>query len=81
MNIKTISNELAAKNSNMRITMHCKVKFAINVDFVNEVECDVATLKACDVIFGSAYLWDKCDRDALFYIRENQYRLVKGGVT
>jgi len=58
--------------------MPCKVKFVINIDFVDEVECDVASLDACDVMFGSPYLWY---RYALFYKRENKYRLAKAGET
>jgi hypothetical protein len=42
------------------------VKNSINANFVDEVECDVETLNACDVMFGCPYLWDK---DALFYTR------------
>jgi hypothetical protein len=61
----------------MRITRFVKLSF-ININFVNEVKCDVAPLDACDVMFGSPYLWD---RDALFYKRENKYCLVKGGGT
>jgi hypothetical protein len=33
----------------MRIMKHCKVKFSINIDFVDEFECDVAPLDACDI--------------------------------
>jgi hypothetical protein len=44
--------------------------------FFDEVECEVALLDTCKVTLGSPYLWD---RDATFYRRENQYRLVKGG--
>ena len=29
-----------------RITRHCKVKFAITIDFIGEVECVVALLEA-----------------------------------
>jgi hypothetical protein len=60
----------------MRITRRCKIKFTISASYVDEVECEVAPLDTCGVMLGSPYLWD---RDATFYMRENKYRLVKGG--
>jgi hypothetical protein len=39
----------------MRFTRHCKVKFSINIDFVDEVEYDVAPLDVCDlgaIVYG-----------------------------
>jgi hypothetical protein len=60
----------------MRITQRCKIKFSINASYVDEVECEVAPLDTCGVMFGSPYLWD---RDATFYMREKKYFLVKGG--
>jgi hypothetical protein len=54
----------------------CKIRFAINVDYVDEMDCDIAPLDACEVVFGNAYLWD---RDTTFYKEENKYHLAKGG--
>lgn len=50
----------------MSITRHCKVKFAISVNFVDEVKCNVTLLDACETI-GIPYLRD---RDILFYKRQ-----------
>jgi hypothetical protein len=62
----------------MRITWRFKINFSINLDYVDEVECEVSPLDACEVIFCSSYLWE---RDETFYRRENKYLLVKGGMT
>ena len=59
----------------MQLTHKCKIKFFINVSYVDEVECEVVPLDACEVMFGNPYPWD---RDVTFYRRENKYRLVKG---
>jgi hypothetical protein len=56
----------------MRITKRCKFRFSINVDYVDEVECEVVPLDACEVMFGSPYLWD---RDATFYKEREQISL------
>jgi hypothetical protein len=60
----------------VRITRRCKIKIAINIDYVDEVECKVAPLDACEVMFSSTYLWKM---DVNFYMRENKYRFLKGG--
>jgi hypothetical protein len=56
----------------MRITQRCKIKFSINVSYVDEVECEVASLDAYEVMFDSPYLWD---RDATLYRREKKILL------
>jgi hypothetical protein len=55
---------------------HQKVMFAINVDYVAKIDCEVALLDTCEVISDIPYLWD---RDATFYKKEKKYHLVKGG--
>jgi hypothetical protein len=60
--------------STVRITWRCKIKFVINASYVDEVECEVALVDTCGLMFGIPYMWD---RDATFYRRENKYRLVK----
>jgi hypothetical protein len=60
----------------MRITKICKIGFAINISYIDEVECEVASLDACDVMFRIPYL---CERDANFYRRGNKCHFNKGG--
>ncbi|OMO52468.1 Retrotransposon gag protein [Corchorus olitorius] len=66
------------KGAELQVTKQCTFKFAINEKFKDEVTCDVVPLDICQVIFGSPYLWD---RDAVFYRRENVWKLVKDGVS
>ncbi|OMO94682.1 Retrotransposon gag protein [Corchorus capsularis] len=65
------------KDAELQVTEQCTFKFAINEKFKDEVTCDVVPLDICQVVFGSPYLWD---RDAIFYRRENVWRIVKDGV-
>lgn len=53
----------------MKVTKHCKIKFVISVDFIDEVELDVAPLYVCGIMFGSLYMyiWE-----AIFMWRVNQ---------
>ena len=37
----------------MRITERCKISFVINVDHVDEVECEVAPLDACEMMLAA----------------------------
>ena len=50
--------ELQEKIS-MWVTTICKSGLSINVNYVNKVGWDVTCLKACEVIFGDPYLWDR----------------------
>lgn len=59
----------------MKISQRCKIKFAIDASYVDEVECEVVPLDTCEVMFNNPYLWDNDDR---FYMRDNKYHLVKG---
>jgi hypothetical protein len=42
---------------------HCKIKFVVSVDFIDEVELDVVPLDVCGVVFGSPYMYI---RDEIF---------------
>jgi hypothetical protein len=60
----------------MHITKKCTIKFAISSKFVDEVTCDVVSLRECGMVLGSPYLYD---RKAIFYRTKNQYQLTKAG--
>ena len=60
----------------MHITKQCTVKFAISDKYVDEVTCDVVSLKECGMVLGSPYLYD---RQAIFYKKKNQYQFTKEG--
>jgi hypothetical protein len=48
----------------MRIIQRCKIKFSINVSYVDEVECGVAPLDACEMMFDNPYPWEMDVTDA-----------------
>jgi hypothetical protein len=58
------------KDAEIKVTKQCRTKFAISVDFVDEVELDVVPLNVCGVMFGSPNMYM---RDAIFMWRANQY--------
>jgi hypothetical protein len=60
----------------MHITKQCTIKFAISSKYVDEVTCDVVSLRECGMILGSPYLFD---RKAIFYRTKNQYQFTKVG--
>jgi hypothetical protein len=60
----------------MHITKECTIKFAISSKYVDEVTCDVVSLRECGMILGSPYLFD---RKAIFYRTKNQYQFTKAG--
>jgi len=60
----------------MKITQICRIKFSINDNYVDEVECEVFPSNAYEVMFSRQYTWK---RDANFYRGENKYFLIKGG--
>jgi hypothetical protein len=60
----------------MHITKQCKIKFSISSKYVDEVTCDVVSLRECGMVLGSPYLYD---RKAIFYKTKNQYKLTKEG--
>ncbi|KAH9291608.1 hypothetical protein KI387_043202, partial [Taxus chinensis] len=64
------------KGVEIRVSKQCKVKFAINEHFIDEVVVDVAPIDICGIVFGSPYMYV---RDVIFRRRLNQYQLVKDG--
>jgi hypothetical protein len=46
---------LIQEKSAMKIARRCNISFAINVDYDNELDCEVAPIDACEVIFGNPY--------------------------
>jgi hypothetical protein len=69
--LKWISN-----HHHMHITKQCTIKFAISSKYVDEVTCDVVSLKECGMVLGSPYLYD---HKAIFYRTKNQYQFTKAG--
>jgi hypothetical protein len=67
--LKWISN-----HHQMHVTKQCTIKFAISSKYVDEVTCDVVSLRECGMILGSPYLFD---RKAIFYRTKNQYQFTK----
>jgi hypothetical protein len=64
------------KDAKIKVTTQCKIKFVVNVDFIDEVELNVVPLDVCEVVFGSPYMYM---RDAIFMRRVNQYKPIKDG--
>ena len=60
----------------MHITKQCTIKFAISSKYVDEVTCDVVSLRECGMVLGSPYLYD---RKAIIYRTKNQYQFTKAG--
>jgi hypothetical protein len=61
---------------NEYIMNECTIKFAISSKYVDEVTCDVVSLRECGMVLVSPYLYD---RKAIFYRTKNQYQLTKAG--
>ena len=64
-------------NAKLQVTRKCKLKFAINANFIDEVELDVVPLDICGIVLGSPYIYDK---RAIFHHHENKYHLFKYGI-
>jgi hypothetical protein len=64
------------KDVEKKVTKQCKIKFAISVDFIDEVELDVVSLDVCGLVFGRPYMYI---RDAIFMWRAKKYQLIKDG--
>jgi hypothetical protein len=60
----------------MHITKQCTIKFSISSKYVDEVTCDVVSLRECGMVLGSPYLYD---RKSIFYRTRNQYQFTKAG--
>jgi hypothetical protein len=69
--LKWISN-----HHQMHIKKQCTIKFAISSKYVDEVTCDVMSLRECGMVLGSPYLYD---RKEIFYMTKNQYQFTKAG--
>jgi hypothetical protein len=59
--LKCISN-----HHQRHITKQCTIKFSISSKYVDEVTCDVVSLRECGMVLGSPYLYD---RKEIFYRR------------
>jgi hypothetical protein len=69
--LKWISN-----HHQIHITKKCTIKFTISSKYVDEVTCDVVSLRECGMVLGSPYLYD---RKEIFYKTKNQYQFTKAG--
>jgi hypothetical protein len=64
-------------NAKLHVTRRCKLRFAINENYIDEVDLDVIPLDICGIVLGSPYLYE---RRAIFHRLENRYHLFKNGV-
>jgi hypothetical protein len=64
-------------NAKLQVTRRSKLRFAITVNFINEVELDVIPLDICGIVLGSPYLYD---RRAIFHCHEKKYHFFKNRV-
>ena len=64
------------KDVEMKVTKQCNIRFAISVDFIDEVDMNVVPLDVCGVVFGIPYMY-MCD--SIFMRRANQYQHIKDG--
>jgi hypothetical protein len=63
-------------DNQLQVNRQCVLKFAINSQYIDEVELDVVPLDICGIVLGSPYLFD---RKAIFYHEDNKYQLTKDG--
>jgi hypothetical protein len=63
-------------DNQLQVNKQCVLKFAINSQFIDEVELEVVPLDICGIVLGSPYLYD---RKAIFYREDNKYQLTKYG--
>ena len=61
----------------MQVTRKWILRFAINSNFLDEVELDVVLLEISGIILGTPYLYD---RKAIFHLHENKDHLFKYGI-
>ena len=61
----------------MQVTRKCLLRFAINSNFLDEVELDVVPLEISSIVLGSPYLYD---RKVAFQRHEKKYHLFKDGI-
>lgn len=65
-------------DAKLQVIKQCKLRFAINANFIDEVTIDVVPLDKCDLVFGSPYMFDG---NAIYYRKKNKYRVIKGRTT
>ena len=46
-------------NAQLQVTKQCRLRFAINYGFVDEVDRDVAPLYICGIVLGSPYIYER----------------------
>jgi hypothetical protein len=63
-------------DNQLQVNRQCVLKFAINSQFIDEVELDVVPLDICGIVLGSPYLYD---RKEIFYREDNKYQLATKG--
>ena len=61
----------------MLVTRKCLLRFAINSNFIDEVELDVVLVEISSIVLGSSYLHE---RKEVFHRHENKYHLFKDGI-
>jgi hypothetical protein len=64
-------------DAKLQVAKQCKIRFAIIVNFFDEVELDVVPLDICGIVLGSPYIFDRKD---VLYREENKYHLLKDGI-
>jgi len=64
------------KDANIKVMKHCKIKFYISFDIIDEVELYIVCCDVCGVMFGNPCMYM---RDEIFMQRDNQYRMIKDG--
>ena len=65
------------KNENLQVIRKCILRFAINSNFLDEVELDVVPLEISGMVLGIPYLYY---RKVVFHHHENKYHLFKYGI-
>jgi hypothetical protein len=63
-------------DNQLKVNRQCVLKFAINSQFIDEVELDVVPLDICGIVLGSPYMYD---RNKIFYREDNKYQFTKYG--
>lgn len=53
----------------IKITKQCKIKFTIDIYFIDQIELDVVSHDVCGLVFGNPYMYMK---DEIFMWRDNQ---------
>ena len=64
------------QNAQLEVSQQCRVRFAINSHFIDEVVMDVIPIDICGMVLGSPYLFD---RKSIFFRDHNMYHFFKSG--